>query len=146
MTLRPYGDPALVLQYMSNVKLRDPTGTVTKLMDRVANDVEGAFKLPEGEEFPTDFPRLLSIKNLVELGSACQGHLMYGDRQDAKLYCERYDKKLESLLVEDVLIEDEDTIGTMEHVEPETYPSNLAGTHLLGRRTGQFNNNGVPTP
>jgi hypothetical protein len=141
VTNRPYGDIEIVKGYLSNVKLM--TTTIAKLLDRAASDVEKDMKMA-GTEFQTDYVYYNTIKELAELKAGCLGHLSYGKREDAKIFCDLYTAGVAGLLVDDTVLESE-TDGAMEPQIPETYPSNLGGTHLLGRNSNTWTD-GVPTP
>ena len=141
---RPYGDIQIVKGYCSNIKLQETT--YTKLMDRAATDIEGAFKMA-GSEFPTDYVYYNTIKSLVELKAACYAHLSFGLRQDAAIYCKLVTDGLAELKVEDVSLETDTSEGTMEPLIPETYPANPVGHRLEGRTNpNSTGSNYVPTP
>lgn len=129
MVTRPYGDLTVVKQYVSNVKISDTT--IQKVIDRIATKIEAKFHL-NGAEFDATYVYLNTIKNYVELKSACQIHLMYGKREDAKLYCDLAKEELEDLIEDDITLETE-TEGEIVPLTLETYPANPLGHKLEGR-------------
>jgi hypothetical protein len=120
----------MVKGYIQNVKIKDTT--ITEMMNSAASDVEAAFSM-NGTEFSDTYVYINSIKKLVAKKAACELHLMFGKKEDAKLYCDGYEKDLEKLMVEDTTLDNANLGGAMQPVLPETYPSNPFGSRLEGR-------------
>jgi hypothetical protein len=130
-SLRPYGDIAILKDYVSNIGLKETT--LTGLLTRAATNIETEIFGDTGGEFDSNYKLLNMVKDYTELQAACQGHLMYGDRQDAKIYCDMAQKKLERIIYLDSSSETAAVEGTLEPALDGTYPSNPLGHRLEGR-------------
>lgn len=137
---RPYGELSVLKSYCSNINLGDDTFNF--LLARAANKVEGYFKTG-GKPFQTDFELLDQVKDYVETRSACKAHMMYGDRNDAKIYCDDAKEILADMGIIDTSLETDEENSLYPAIE-ETYPSNPVGRRLEGRSHYINDNRTVP--